>query len=289
MTGGLQRIPSTPLDYKYKHKAGPNELLVNYDGDGKINRLYITDKDINFIDITEQIIDLINNADAKNSTVNIENYGTVNLQDFVNLLYNKTNNSVQMIDLGMNIKYIEKENTIDNKSLSIKNKSVQIYGFDTAADNTSPVKIGNTIIWVGNSTNINNSGDNSSENPTDGNIYSCTTQNIVAGKVYLQASLRQKTIFPQRDFRVILPKTQDEFSQIQWNIKTNNTVPIITFSDNCLWKSIANSKLKENVNHIYKFVTYDHGTTWLASSEVYQFNNSDINNATEYYTVVVDK
>lgn len=286
-SNGKQRVPSTPLDFKDIHKAGPNELIVDYTGDGKINKIFVTDKDLNVIDITGQLIYLIQHAEAKNSTIHIENYGDVNLEELINLLYIKANSTVEMVDLGDNIRLVQKENKIDHRSLDIVNKKIQIFGFDTAEEGMIPIKMGNKLIWG--KTNSTSGGvvDGSSENPTDGKIYTCITQNIVANKIYLQASIRQKTIYPQKDFKIILPKTQDEFCQIQWYVKTNSVRPEITFSNNCLWKSVLNSKLRENCSHLYKFITYDHGSTWLASNEFYQFTDRD--EPIDHYVVVVDK
>ena len=286
-TNGKQRIPATPLPYSMRHKAGPNELLADYTTTGGYNRIYISDSNKNLIDITAQIIDKIEHAEADNSTIIIEGYGTANLQDFINLLNKKIGSSVQMVDIGANMNYVQKENRIDNESIEIKNKYIQLKGFDTAVTGSIPVKSGNSIIWIQDES-ISKS-DGSSENPTDGLGYSTLEQNIVAGKVYLQASIRQKTTTPSKDFGVKLPDTEDEFCQIQWLLVTNSFVPNITFSDNCLWRSLSSAKLKANSYHLFKFVTYNKGLVWLAESTIYAYTSSDIANETDYYTVVADK
>lgn len=293
----FHRIPVSPIPYTSRHKAGPYEFVVDYTGE-KNYHIFITDKDKNLIDLTEKIEYMIKHAEASDSEVIIENFGTINLQEYLNYVQNNLNNTVKMIDIGCNTNYIQKENKIDKKSIEIVDYKIQIKGFNSASDGSIPMKQGQDIIWTN---NVGSSGDNiiggggdssTGENPTDGlNSSKCILQNIVNNKVYLQASLKQKTVFPTKDFSVIVPKSQDEFAQIWWHVKTNDVAPNVEFSNNCYWKSLKDARLFANTNHLFKFVTFDNGTTWLAESVVYKFSNEYVNTnkTSEFLTLVVDK
>jgi len=271
---GKERIPCTPLSYALKHKVGPNELLIDYTGDGKYNRLYMTDANLNIVDITGQIIEQIENADATNCNITVDSV-KYNLQDFVSLLSSKIDTSIQMADIGSNITYLMKDNKIDNKSLQIKNKYIQIKGFDTASDRSVLMKSGSGVIWSDSLSSSSTSS--SSEDPTDGlSSTNIIEQNIVSSKVYLQASIKQKTTRPSKDFGVVLPDTQDKYCQILWLVITNSNAPNVTFSDNCIWNNLSGAIIKQNSYHLFKFTTYDCGNIWLSESTIYQYSISDI-------------
>lgn len=298
--GSNNRFPCSPADYKIRHKVGPKEMMIDYDNEyPEKGPVYFTDKEGNEHDLVEIVSKSIQETGGKDIELNIENYGKVTLEDFLNIINNKSNSNVQIIRTATKPVYVQKDNVLDESSI-VADKTrhkIFLYGFDEAPVGSYPIKgEDGKLLWVSRDSNGNTitATDKGTENPKDGLIHESIVQNVTNNKVYLQASVRQKTMYPITDFKVILPNaTQDEFCQIMWHIRTGDYAPNIAFPSNCLWISDKASIVSKNNLYVFTFITYDHGGTWMCEKKV--FNNFsqtvyDTNySEDDYYTVLIKK
>ena len=288
------RVPCSPLDYKNKDLSGPKEVIVDYSGTDnekgeKEYHVYITDENKNMIDLTELILHRIEHSVGSDITVNIDNYGDINLNEFLSYLYQQVSKTVKLTGINDNMRYMFKSIIPDHRSLEVVDHKLGIKNYNEAADNSFPHKEGRSILWdtsTGSSSSGggsfggsgSGSGGSGGPNSTIDGVNSNTVydQTILNGKAYLKASQLLRIINPTKNFKVILPTTQNTYSVVQLFIQTTNKIPQITFSDNCMWKSIANAKLYANSMHIFKFTSFNNGATWMAEANVYRYSNSDI-------------
>lgn len=133
------RIPIQPLPYENKALAENKELLVDYNN----GNLYVI-SDGKEIDITANIINLINSGNTSNSEVTIDGLGTVKLARLLELLWE---NRITFSSSEQTSIYLPKGKQVDFKSISIKDSIIQISNFDNADNNSIPIKIGNNIYW----------------------------------------------------------------------------------------------------------------------------------------------
>lgn len=268
----LGRTPIVLLNYKDKHKAVERELIMNYEN----GNLYILQNG-QLINITTKLIDTINNF-SNDMSVNIEGIGSIKLNDILLDLINNKAKCVHAKIYDDSIDIIRSITELDNKSIEQTSKSIQMKGFDTATDNAIAIKRNGQVEWVDFGELLVLPGNE--ENPIDGLKGSIIEVQPVNDTIYLSASRKQKTINLKNSTNVILPKTLDQYSRMDWCVITNNIAPILNFPNNIIWKndSINSNILKEQSFHIYIFESWDNGKKWLGSrydySTNYSFNGS---------------
>lgn len=270
----LTRTPVIALDYSEKHKAVPKELLVDYEK-GAIYVVSAHDKSVIF-DITDKIYEKIQNMSGDNIEITIEGIGNIKLSDILKELHQNILDSVKVIDTGSDIHYVARENVLDNKSLSIVNRNIEIKGFSAAEKHMIPRKgeDGN-IEWINMPMIPDTSGNGGGPgiippgNPDDGNITEVFVIEPVNDKLYLRPTRRQKSVNLDRNCKVILPRVLDSFSEIEWYVVTNSFCPMLKFGTNVVWSNIMETQPQPKSHHLYKFKSWDSGETWLAELVTY--------------------
>lgn len=276
------RMPIIPLSYSEKHKAQCKELMIDYET-GNIYVVSADDREIIF-DITSQIKDKIDKLDGNKIEIEIEGVGIISLQDILNELNSNIENTVQAISIDDTV-YIGKENVVDNNSLEVKSRFVQIKGFYEADEFTIPRKNNKgELEWV-NGLEFGGGDCIPQNEELDGIMNKVDIIEPSNGKLYLRASKRQMSENISLNCIVELPTILDNYSEIEWYVKTNSFLPIFKFSDNVVWRNIeelvqVSSRSVEPAHFLYTFKTFDRGQTWLA--EVFKYNISA--NKSEYIT-----
>lgn len=266
------RTPIIALPYSEKHKAVPKELLMDYET-GNIYVVSANDKSVIF-DITERIYKQLENMSGNNIEIEIEGIGTIKLTELLEQMRADISSSVTLVDDGEETKYVSKENGVDNKSLNIVNRFIQIYGFNSASPNTVPRKneFGG-IDWIRipelPDGTLPPTGGGSGENPEDGNSYKVYIIEPVNDKLYLRPSKRQKTSRLSLNCRVVLPRVIDEYSEIEWYLNTSSFKPLLLFEEHVVWSTPTMTQPKANGHHVYKFKTWNGGINWLAELVTY--------------------
>lgn len=264
----LTRNPVIALDYSEKHKAVPKELLVDYEN-GAIYVVSAHDKSVIF-DITDRIYEQIKNMSGDNIEISIEGIGNVKLTDIIKQLHQDILDSVKVINTGSDINYVARENVLDDKSLSIVNRNIEIEGFSKAEKHMIPRKGENgKIEWINMPMIPDISGSGGPGiippgNPDDGNITEVFVIEPVNDKLYLRPTRRQKSVNLDRNCKVILPRVLDSFSEIEWYVVTNSFCPMLKFGSNVIWSNILETQPQANAHQVYKFKSWDSGETWLA-------------------------
>lgn len=273
------RAPVIALDYSERHKAKEKELLIDYDN-GNIYVVSKDDKSVIF-DITAKIYEQLESMKGDNIVITIEGIGEVNLTEILKQLQQGINDSVQAIDTGKEANYVAKENILDNKSLVAINKTMQLVGFSEADALMMPRKgKDGALEWIEMPQIIDpgSSGGGSTyppgvippSNPDDSEKGECFIIEPVNDKLYLRASRRQKTLYLDKNCKVILPRTLDEFSEINWYlISPKDFQPLLSFGINVLWDDMNNTQPKANSHHVYIFKSWDYGETWFGKLEHY--------------------
>lgn len=277
------RVPVIALDYSKKHLRQKKELMVDYTN-GNIYIVSAESKEKIF-NVTEKIYEQLQYMEGNNITVIIEGIGEVNLVELIEQIQANIRDSVQAINSGEETQYVGKENIIDNRSLQSVNKVLQIYGFGGADVHTIPRKgkDGN-IEWIelpqwNDPGNIpgGGTGEGSGDgdiippsNPDDAFNSDVWILEPVNNKIYLRASRRQKTEYLNQNCKVILPRTLDTFSEINWYVSTSADHELyLSFGSNVYWDNMENIQPRVKGHHIYVFKTWDKGETWFGKLEKY--------------------
>jgi hypothetical protein len=135
------RIPIIPLPYEMKALAVENEFIY----DNKTGSIYFAKKDGSLFDITSKLAELIQNANASNTEIEIEGIeGTIKLSRILQILWE---NKVTFTSKENVSAYIPVGKQFDFKSTELKNNFIQLYGFDQADEECIPVKINGRIYW----------------------------------------------------------------------------------------------------------------------------------------------
>ena len=279
------RIPVIALDYMERHKAVEKELLVDYDN----GNIYVVSKDDKsvIIDITSKIKEQMENMTGDKIEIEIEGIGKVNLTDIIKKIQFDIQNTVQVVYTGEDIHYVGKENILDEESVEVVNKRIQIKGFSSAEPHMIPRKgLNGEIEWINMlltpDDNIPNvpggpGGDIIPPgNPDDGNSLFVDIIEPMNDKIYLRASRRQKSINITRNCIVVIPRVLDQFCEIEWYVICRETAPLFKFSDNVLWADIASTQPKPNTHHVYKFKSWDAGETWIGEIVYYSKTATDV-------------
>ncbi len=268
------------LDYiNERHKAVEKELLVDYDN-GNIYVVSKDDKSI-IIDITGKIKEQLESMTGDKIEINIEGIGTVNLTEVIKKLQFDIQNSVQVVSTGEDIHYVGKENVLDEKSLEVVNKRIQLKGFSSAETHMIPRKgVNGELEWINMllvpEDRPNNPGNGGSGdiippgNPDDAQSLSVTILEPVNDKIYLRASRRQKSVNVSKNCIVVIPRVLDQFCEIEWYVITNDFAPLFRFSNNILWSDVTDTQPRVNSHHVYKFKSWDAGETWIG--EIVHYN-----------------
>lgn len=261
------RIPFIPLDYEDRYKAVEKELMVDYEQ----GNIYVVSKDDRsvIIDITQKIKDQLERLSGDNVIVNVQGLGEVNLTEIINKLYA---NGIQLTDIGdEKAIYQSKKDRIDNQSIECKYKRIQITNFDEARNYMVPQKFGDGVRWVylpGYTGSDDEEYDTGDEDPDDGNKSNKVLSiNPINAKIFLMATKRQKTVNLVDNSLVVLPTVLDEFCEIYWYLTTTSQEITLIFGSNVIFRG-ANQPVVSG-KQLYKFVTFDHGETWLAECNVY--------------------
>ena len=135
------RIPIIPLPIEMKALAVPGEMLY----DNKSGSIDFVNKDGTLFDITAKLAELIQNANASNTEIQIEGIdGTIKLSRILQILWE---NKVTFTTKENVSAYVPIGKQFDFKSTELKNNFIQLYGFDQADEECIPVKINNKIYW----------------------------------------------------------------------------------------------------------------------------------------------
>lgn len=273
----LVRFPVIALDYNDKAKAIKYEMIINYStGD-----IYINLPNGTLLDITASIKEQIANMQGDNLPVTIEGIGVVTLSTILLSMIQKIDNQIDVLDEGQdNINYLPIPGTLDKASLSQTSDSIiQIKGFNDAGSLTIPRKnsAGTNVEWVSLEQMIqDNNEDPNSYDPTDGQSGKVDTIEATNGKLYLRLDKKQKTINPRQEvINVIIETIVDEYGYIDWLLKVGTNVPILRFDSNVIFEYNNDTQpVDANAYYLYKFETFDSGTTWLAKYT--QFNKTKV-------------
>lgn len=269
------RNPIIALDYSEKHKAVKKELLIDYNT-GNIYVVSAEDRNIIF-DITAKIQEQLKNMQGDNITITIEGIGEVNLVQYLKYFQQQIDDSVKAVDTGKEANYVAKEFILDNRSVEAINKTMQLKGFNKAEPLMIPRKSSDgELEWIelpmvpddpgsGGGGSIIPPG-----NPDDSEKGNCYIIEPVNDKIYLRASRRQKTLYLDRNCKVILPRILDEFSEINWFLVTKKDFqPFLSFGPNVFWQNMEDTQPDLSSYHIYLFKTWDRGETWFGKVERY--------------------
>ena len=267
------RFPLIPLSYKQRHLAKRGELIV----DNENGRIYIvSNKDRSeIIDVTQQIINLIStDMSADNMIIEVEGQGRVNLKEYISYL---------------------RANMLKINSFSGK-KCVAAYGYDFMSisnidgiiqlNNFWKAKPGyiaavdkfNSLVWT----------------TPDGATPIVKAELDESNSVTLTERFSYSTI--GNSIIINLPKTQedeDRHATIYWKVESGPAEPILYIHDDCkVYLEYGNDiNMNPNAINIYRFETWDGGTTWFESVKKYKKSENTFNEKvdldyinTNYYT-----
>lgn len=283
------RAPVLPIDVENNsslRRAKGGEIAVNY----TTKNIYLIDKKdpTKLIDITQAIKDNLDKINGGNIEIELENGEKTTLLAILNELVNNTNN-FQLVDTEEDVSYVFRDNVTDINSIEVVDGNIQVRGFKDAKDTYIPQKRNGVLTWVpmveltdnGSSNGGSTSSDITaldspylSSNTIDGLRADAVVLQPVEDTLYLKASKRQKSLFLDRDYKINLPITVDEFVEIQYFIYTNEYVPTFEFPDNIFWQDKAKT-IKPNSIGVYNFKSCDNGRIWMASLSTFDNSGSD--------------
>lgn len=259
----LGRIPIIALEYSEADKAVPKEILIDYDN----GNIYVVNRDGSVIfDITSRVRELIETGEiGSNMLVNVEGVGNVQLTEYLSWLQA---NMIVAIPAGSPQQTMPRMQA-DLSSIIVKHKTLQLYRFDEASDNTVPVKVDGVIKWVS-STDLANG---EIVDPTDtvvnntGDIVEVTLNESF--EAVLPISPYLSTPSYDTEFTVVLPASTDKaYCKLTWNYITSVNNPEITFPSSVMWES-GDSETQADAVHVFEFETWDKGITWFGKKTVY--------------------
>lgn len=256
-------IPLIAMDYADRHKAVKKELLVDY-ANGNIYVVSADDKSI-IIDITSKIKAQLENLSSDKIEVNIEGVGVVNLSKVIKEMKDKLAKQLEVTEISDARLFKRRGNRIDRVSIINDDTTFEVRGFKEAQEGMSPVKVNGVLEWM----KLTPLPDpNTPEDASDGMKGDITEIEALNGKIYLKASVKQKTINLTKSVNVVLPATLDEYARIDWCLITNSYAPSLSFSNNVIWQytNAEENQPVANNFHVYIFETWDKGLNWLGRS-----------------------
>lgn len=136
------RAPLVALGYDQRQLAQPKELLIDYTQ----KELWLTDKNDPeiFYNLTSMMASKISTSiDASKIYIELDNIGTVRLKTYLEEMSSK-NIKVDGLEHSVNVL----NSAFDNRSIECVDGLVQVAEFDTAPNNSIPMKQGDTIRWI---------------------------------------------------------------------------------------------------------------------------------------------
>lgn len=245
-----QRMPTILLDYSQRHLAVKKELLFDYER-GRMYVVSAEDKSVIF-DITQQILNLIStDLPADSLIVNIDGFGAVNLKQYI----------LQMKADMLTANTVKGKSAVgsyayDYASIINKDGIIQVNDFDIAEEEWVPVKRSGVLRWV----------------PRDAVsiIHDVQPDNDFIVDL---SNYYNRTLLAQGAVVKLTANTNDvnRSTTIIWHVRTENVIPQIRFhSDtNVILEYSSDMEMKDNSIHVYKFVSWDAGNTWLETVKKY--------------------
>ena len=247
------RIAISPLAYERLRLAKDREMLCDYNN-GKI---YIKNGD-NIYDITSKIKETIvrEGMSVNNCTVFIEDIGNVQVGDAIShIMYNLIN----ITDKGSESGELISGYNVDFTSITNKDKLIQIVGFSSAADNTIPVKIGDTIEWR----------PYSSGEDTDVHVYDVEP---IENTLQLLGKQVQRTNELDHDIQlnIYTPVVRSEYFHFKWKLNTSYDFNLeLIFQPNIIFEYSSDAAVDKGCTYIFDFDTFNYGQSWLVKKTKY--------------------
>lgn len=257
------RIPVRPLSYADRDIALTRELVIDYGENGDIGKghIYITDKDDPsiLIDITKMIADsYLQNINGDNTTVTINNE-VYNLSELLGAL-NKSKitilNTADSVGVPADINY-------DHKSITVEDKVVSIYGFNTAPNNSILKKVDGTVVWS------TEEGEDLEPHPGDyDNVITIIPTNdkiVLYAKTAVYTELTA-TLYPV--YTIEMPTSLPRYFRFAWKLDSKVDSEI-KFPSNIVWITDEVTSIIEDKTYIFNIETWDYGHTWIISATVF--------------------
>ena len=239
------RIPVKPLPMEHIQLAENRELICDYAN----AKLYIKYDD-KLVDITQELgKHLIEEGmPIGKCTLEVEGLGTVDLSYAIDHIIS---NLMKITDVGNQETQIISGFNIDYGSITNKNKKLQIVGFDSAPNGTSPYKINGSLVWA---TSASAAGET--------NVYDVVPKE---NSLQLSANSVQHTsnLDSNLDLKVSMPIVSTKYFKIRWRLDTNDNETTLSFPSNIGWEYDDSEIVEINSIYIFEFETWDFGSTWL--------------------------
>ena len=267
------RFPLIPLDYKQRHLAKARELVI----DNERGVIYIASaKDPSIlINVTQQILNLIStDMSADNMILEVEGQGRVNLKEYISYL---RANMLKAETFGG--KKCLPSYGYDFSSITNRDGIIQMNNFWNAKAGYVPyVDQFSTLRW----------------STPDGTAPIVKVELDDANVVVLKDRFSYSSI---SDGVIIKLNTPEEdasrHATLFWKVECGSIEPVIYIHDDCkVYLEFGNDiYMKPNAIHIYRFETWDGGTTWFESVKKYKTSENTFNEridldyiSTNYYT-----
>ena len=275
----LHRIPVRPLPYDDRDIAMTRELVIDYDK----GNLYITDKEDPsiLIDITKLIAEsYLSNINGDNTEITI-NGEVYNLAELLTLLKKeriRVLNSADHIAVPIDV-------SIDQLSLSVKDHTLQLYGFDKAGDYARPMKKDGFLYWE----ELKDNGDIREPQPGDREntiLILPTNDKIVLYNKPQMRSYVSENLYPE--YTIEMPFSRPVYSQMKLKFDAFKEDIFIRWPTNLVWVDPEVNVIPCHITYIFSFDTWDSGRTWNVNHFHYSSSTEDPNDPNLRYVINLD-
>ena len=261
ITNSNVRIAVTPLPYERIQLAKERELLCDYNN----GRIYIKNGE-NVYDITSKIKEAIvqEGMSIDNCTVFVQDLGTIVIGDALEHIMHSL---INITDLGTEPGELVTGYNVDFMSITNKDKKIQLVGFSTAADDTVPVKLGDTITWKSYS-----SGGGGGGGGEDLVVYDVSPD---MGILQLLGKKIQRTsgLSSSMTIQVYPPVCGNQYFSFKWRLYTSIYPLILEFQPNVVFEYRSDATVDTGSTYVFEFETYNYGQSWLVKKTKYNQDN----------------
>lgn len=266
------RIPVIALSYSDKDIAKEKELLIDYKQGG----IYVVDAEDRTIihDLSKLIAEnYLSNISGDNTYITIEGIGLINLGDILKILYDSKIELVNIIDDSVSL---PAGVSFDNKSITVANNKVEVYGFHNAKPLATPrvSEDGSRIEWIGGVEEVRPGGDIGIVDQPPGGFEPPlgAKQNVLYiypkdGTIILYNKPQQYTainIDEYDSYDIRFPLTMMQYAKFYWRLDASLAFNM-AWPKNITWLNPRpNSTAADNI-YIFECQTWDYGNTWIIS------------------------
>lgn len=256
ITDSNVRIAVSPLPYERIQLAKERELLCDYNN----GRIYIKNGE-NVYDITSKIKEAITNEGMliDKCTVFVQDLGTILIGDALEHIMHSL---INITDIGSEPGELVTGYNVDFMSITNKDKKIQLVGFSNAADNTVPVKLGDTITWK---TYSSGGGGGGGEDLV---VYDVSPD---MGILQLLGKQIQRTsgLASSMTVQVYPPVCGSQYFAFKWRLDTSAYPLVLEFQPNVVFEYKSDASVDSGSTYVFEFETYNYGQSWLVKKTKY--------------------